>query len=71
MFDIQHYHAIKEGLLDGIEDFYENKYTNSNLLTCNFTDKEFYQDRVKKQNEETLNKLYMQQDASFRDFRQI
>jgi anaerobic magnesium-protoporphyrin IX monomethyl ester cyclase len=40
------YHlAIKQGLLGGIEDFYENKHTNSDLLTCNFTrlsDKEFY-----------------------------
>ena len=37
--------AIKDGLLDGIEDFYENKHTNSDLLTCNFTnmsDEEFY-----------------------------
>lgn len=41
-----YYHAIKEGLIDGIEDFYENKHTNSDLLTCNFTnltDNEFYQ----------------------------
>lgn len=40
------YHAIKEGLLKDTADFYENKHTNSDLLTCNFTpltDKEFYQ----------------------------
>jgi len=40
------YYAIKEGLLNNIEDFYENKHTNSDLLTCNFTslsDNEFYQ----------------------------
>jgi len=40
------YHlALKEGLIDGIEDFYENKHLNSDLLTCNFTklsDEEFY-----------------------------
>jgi radical SAM superfamily enzyme YgiQ (UPF0313 family) len=38
--------AIEKGLLEGIEDFYENKHKNSDLLTCNFTklsDKEFYQ----------------------------
>jgi radical SAM superfamily enzyme YgiQ (UPF0313 family) len=38
--------AIEKGLLGGIEDFYENKHTNSDLLTCNFTklsDQEFYQ----------------------------
>jgi len=37
--------AIKKGLIKDIEDFYENKHTNSDLLTCNFTklsDDEFY-----------------------------
>lgn len=41
------YHlAIEKGLMKDIEDFYENKHTNSDLLTCNFTkltDEEFYQ----------------------------
>lgn len=40
-----YYHAIKEGLLKDIADFYENKHTNSDLMTCNFTklsDDEFY-----------------------------
>jgi len=40
-----YYHAIKEGLLKDVADFYENKHTNSDLMTCNFTklsDKEFY-----------------------------
>jgi len=33
------YHkAIKEGRLDGIEDFYENKHQNSDRLAVNFTD---------------------------------
>ena len=38
--------AIKEGKIKDIEDFYENKHTNSDLLTCNFTkltDDEFYE----------------------------
>jgi len=38
-------YAIQEGLLKDIADFYENKHTNSDLLTCNFTpmsDEEFY-----------------------------
>lgn len=30
--------AIDQGLIEGIEDFYENKHMNSDLLTCNFTD---------------------------------
>lgn len=30
--------AIKDGLLDGIEDFYENKHKNSDLISVNFTD---------------------------------
>jgi radical SAM superfamily enzyme YgiQ (UPF0313 family) len=29
--------AIKRGLIKDIEDFYENKHMNSDLLTCNFT----------------------------------
>ncbi|MDY3203752.1 MAG: radical SAM protein [Arcobacter sp.] len=29
--------AIQKGLIKNIEDFYENKHTNSDLLTCNFT----------------------------------
>ncbi len=33
-----YYYAIEKGLLNGIEDFYENKHTNSDLMTCNFTD---------------------------------
>ncbi|MCK5110890.1 MAG: B12-binding domain-containing radical SAM protein [Arcobacteraceae bacterium] len=38
--------AIEKGMLEGIEDFYERKHTNSDLMTCNFTkltDEEFYQ----------------------------
>lgn len=37
--------AIQKGLIKDIEDFYENKHTNSDLLTCNFTkltDDEYY-----------------------------
>lgn len=38
--------AIKDGKIKDIEDFYENKHTNSDLMTCNFTkltDDEFYE----------------------------
>lgn len=38
-------YAIQKGMLKDVEDFYENKHTNSDLLTCNFTDmsdEEFY-----------------------------
>lgn len=31
-------YAVENGYLEGIEDFYENKHINSDLLTCNFTD---------------------------------
>ena len=37
--------ARQRGLIKNIEDFYENKHSNSDLLTCNFTkmtDEEFY-----------------------------
>lgn len=40
-----YYYAIEKGLLKGVEDFYENKHTNSDLMTVNFTtltDDEFY-----------------------------
>jgi anaerobic magnesium-protoporphyrin IX monomethyl ester cyclase len=40
-----YYDAIKSGKLKGVQDFYENKHKNSDLLTCNFTeltDKQFY-----------------------------
>jgi hypothetical protein len=30
--------AVRRGLLKDCEDFYENKHTNSDLLTINFTD---------------------------------
>lgn len=41
-----YYHAIQQGLLEGPEDFYEHKHTNSDLLAVNFTelsDDEYYQ----------------------------
>jgi len=33
-----YYYAIEKGLMQGAEDFYENKHTNSDLLSVNFTD---------------------------------
>ena len=33
-----YYYAIEQGLLEGVEDFYENKHVNSDLLSVNFTD---------------------------------
>jgi radical SAM superfamily enzyme YgiQ (UPF0313 family) len=33
-----YYQAIKKGLLKDVEDFYERKHTNSDLLSVNFTD---------------------------------
>ena len=41
-----YYDAIDKGLIKDIEDFYENKHVNSDLLAANFTDMsddEFYQ----------------------------
>ncbi|WP_218563938.1 hypothetical protein [Marinospirillum perlucidum] len=40
-----YYHAIEKGLLGGVEDFYEVKHVNSDLLAVNFTelsDDEYY-----------------------------
>ncbi len=33
-----YYYAIEKGLLRDVEDFYENKHVNSDLLSVNFTD---------------------------------
>lgn len=33
-----YYYAIEKGLLNGVEDFYENKHLNSDLLAVNFTE---------------------------------
>jgi radical SAM superfamily enzyme YgiQ (UPF0313 family) len=41
-----YFEAIKRGLLKDVADFYENKHTNSDLMSCNFTDltdDEFYE----------------------------
>jgi len=40
-----YYYAIEKGLLKDVEDFYENKHTNSDLMSVNFTklsNDEFY-----------------------------
>lgn len=40
-----YYYAIQKGMLKGVEDFYENKHTNSDLMSINFTklsDDDFY-----------------------------
>jgi len=55
-----YYRAIEEGLLEGVEDFYENKHLNSDLLAVNFTDmtdEEFY-DCLTKANTSLLNNYY-------------
>jgi radical SAM superfamily enzyme YgiQ (UPF0313 family) len=39
-------YAVERGLLEGVEDFYERKHVNSDLLTVNFTklsDSEYYE----------------------------
>jgi radical SAM superfamily enzyme YgiQ (UPF0313 family) len=60
--------AIEKGLVDGVEDFYENKFKNSDLLCINFTDipvedanrllfeanKELYLDYLSKREKNTL-----------------
>lgn len=43
--DLYNY-AVSKGMIKDIEDFYENKHMNSDLLTCNFTqltDDEYYE----------------------------
>ncbi len=45
-----YYYAIEKGLLKDVEDFYEKKHVNSDLLTVNFTeltDEQFYEELFK------------------------
>lgn len=77
--------AIKSGAIEGVEDFYENKHTNSDRLSVNFTqytDAEFYQELLKA-NELLLENYHMKRceadkkmlenlyvnDGEFRGFR--
>jgi len=62
------HHAIKEGLLKDTADFYENKHTNSDLMTCNFTphsDEEFYQ-AISEANELLLNNYQEKEKESMK-----
>ena len=55
-----YYEAIESGLLEGPEDFYENKHVNSDLLSVNFTDltdDEVYQ-ALSEANTELIEKYY-------------
>ncbi len=82
-----YYYATKRGLLKDVEDFYENKHTNSDLVAVNFTeltDEEFhkclfdantrllenYNKHQKERIVDTMRKLYIEKDDSFRGFRQ-
>lgn len=82
-----YYHAIEQGLLEGVEDFYENKHINSDLLSVNFTslsDEEFhrilfeanktlilnYFKHLTEKQIEVMKRLYFENDATFRGFRQ-
>ncbi len=58
-----YYYAIEKGLLKDVEDFYENKHVNSDLLTVNFTelsDNEFYK-QLNKANETLLENYFKHQ----------
>ena len=55
-----YYYAIEKGLLGGVEDFYEHKHVNSDLVAVNFTsltDDEFYA-ALRKANETLLSHYY-------------
>ena len=51
-------YAVEHGLLEGTEDFYENKHTNSDLLSVNFTkhpDDEVYR-KLNEANQRLINR---------------
>lgn len=81
-----YYHAIEQGLLEGVEDFYK-KHINSDLASVQFTglsDYQFhhelrqangillddYNANLLRLNRGRLDKLYLRRDATFRGFRQ-
>ena len=58
-------YAIEKGMIKDCEDFYENKHTNSDLMSVNFTrlsDAEYYS-ALYKANETLLNN-YIQKQTS-------
>ena len=64
-----YYYAIEQGLLEGVEDFYENKHVNSDLLAVNFTpltDDEYYE-ALLKANEKLLESYYDSQKKAVID----
>lgn len=64
-----YYYAVEQGLLKDCEDFYENKHTNSDLLSVNFTDLsegEFYQ-ALYKANIQLLENYYLHQMDQAKD----
>lgn len=52
-----YYYALANGMLEGIEDFYENKHLNSDLMCVNFTDMtdDEYYEALKEANIELIN----------------
>jgi len=62
-----YYEAIRKGLLKDVEDFYENKHLNSDLLAINFTelsDNEFNK-AILEANERLLNNYFTKKAKSF------
>jgi len=61
-----YYYAIEKGLLRSVQDFYENKHINSDLLTVNFTnmsDEEYY-DALMEANSVLLKNYYEKKKSS-------
>ncbi len=82
-----YYHAIETGLLKDVEEFYERRHVNSDLISVNFTDladeefhrallnansrliRNYFKDKLELVLEDAR-RLYLQEDSSFRGFRQ-
>lgn len=69
-----YYYAIEQGLLHDVEDFYENKHLNSDLMPINFTDltdEEYYNALMAANNTLLLNYFDKRKDECFETTRRL
>lgn len=69
-----YFDAIKKGLLEGVEDFYERKHLNSDLVAVNFTeltDEEFHEALYDANAQLVRNYYQIKEQGSLDDYRRL